>query len=148
LTWQTRLVVPVGTRAFLRIYWDGCSNSYGYGGAGVHHALVFLAESRRYQDWTLGGKSEDHPESAWPTTCASCGAKAIQPTRQVFHRILYETQDGTKKIRDEFEPGDMYIADWYPCFDGGSCLYGWTNCDGKHLIVILPSKHHHPWDID
>jgi hypothetical protein len=46
-------------------------------------------------------------------------------------------------------PGDMFYATWYGCRpEPNGCIHGWTNCDGKHLIVILPSLHRHPWDVD
>ena len=56
------------------------------------------------------------------------------------HRV-YDTEDG------ELHPGDMYIADWHFHDENGKCtLNGWTNCDGKHLHVVLPNGRH--WDVD
>ncbi len=40
------------------------------------------------------------------------------------------------------EPGDMY---WF-IHQPGKCYVRWTNCDGRHLVVVLPNGHH--WDID
>ncbi len=170
--WPTRFLRAIGTRAYLRISWydAACPNSYGKGAAGYHNAQRFLAETTVLENWEFGGAPSDHPEAAWPVKCDHCpaiappqtvtqrccsqpGCNAIRPqvTRSVHHRILYEAQDGSRKVRDELEPGDMYWATWYGCANAepkGHCIHGWTNCDGKHLIVILPSKHNHPWDPD
>lgn len=180
--WPTQFLRPVGTRAYLRIYWGGsdflragepadpCPNSYGKGKPGIHNAQIFLSETTRIEDWKLGGGPSDHADTAWPGTCDHCG-KAAPPqtvtrkccdhpecdrvvpvvTRCIHHRNLYEVQDGAgaRKVRDEFEPGDLYYATWYECKPvPGGCIHGWSNCDGKHLICILPSAHLHPWDID
>lgn len=43
------------------------------------------------------------------------------------------------------QPGDVYFSTHTPGQDG-PCF--WTNCDGKHLYCVLPSKHTHHWNID
>lgn len=37
-------------------------------------------------------------------------------------------------------------AIWFAEHDDTWCYSGWTNCDGKHLMVCLPNKRH--WDVD
>lgn len=61
-----------------------------------------------------------------------------------MRRPLWGTLD-RKHVDDEFAGGDCYFADWYAC-GSGHCVWGWANCTGKHLIVILPTKNLHPWD--
>ena len=42
------------------------------------------------------------------------------------------------------KPGDMWYANvtWY---HNDKCPY-WDNCDGKHLMVVLPNGHQHDCD--
>ncbi len=161
---QTRFLKQIGTRAFLRVYWgDDCPNCFGSETRGCHDAQVFLAESLTDDD-NLGGIADDYPDDRWPTFCNHCGvavppmpAKILcdcgcgelrypkeAPQRQVNRRVLYEAQDGSRAVRTELQPGDMYWATWFNCKESGHCIHGWTNCDGKHLIVIVPRNH--PWD--
>lgn len=148
---------------------DPCPNAYGKGHPGIHNAQVHLLDSPVLNDWEVGGSIAEYAEERWPTKCDHCGkvappqtvlrrccthkdCTAMRPVvmRQIFRRTLYQTQVGDKMVvRDEMEPGDMYYADWFSCVpEPGGCHHGWSNCDGKHLIVILPSPHHHPWDVD
>lgn len=146
---RTRFVVPVGTRAWLRIFWDGPCGRLGY-----HNAMSLLGDDLvlASKKW---GQVGDHlvlvgdlHAAAWPAACEDCGAVVPQDgRRQVFCRTLYGTPDGS--WRGIPGPGDMYIADWYGCEErGGHCIHGWTNCDGRHLIVQLPGDAHHWWDVD
>jgi hypothetical protein len=168
---RVRFMKPVGTRAWLRVYWgnDDCPNSYGKGHPGIHNAKVFIGESQTLNDWNFGGNISDYPDERWPTKCehcpaiivpvpdelCSCGCGEMRPPknapmRSIHHRIVYEAQDGTRAVRDELQPGDMYWADWYGC--NGACIHGWTNCDGKHLILTIPygqdKASTFPWDIN
>ena len=127
---KARFIRESGTRATLRVYWgDAC------GRRGYHNAAVLLARSDRPRDWELGGKPEDYPDERWPTMCDACGS-VVPPdaTRQVFTKRLYDTASGDP------EPGDIYVADWYRCAEGGRCIHGWTNCDGRHIWVRLPGR--------
>lgn len=75
-------------------------------------------------------------------TCQRCGATAPPDPKGISAGApaVYNTASGRP------EPGDLFWCDWYPCNKGGKCIYGWTNCDGKHLMAILPNGYH--WDID
>jgi len=162
-----RFLRHVGTRAWLRIYWGSgqCPNSYGTGRPGTHNAQVFIAESSILDDELLGGTVADYPESVWPTRCDHCYELAPMTAtekcceapecterrpvvrRMVFRKAVYQDPDGNR--RHNFIPGDMYYADWYECrAQLGGCHHGWSNCDGRHLIVILPDGTCHPWDVD
>ncbi|TAL46450.1 MAG: hypothetical protein EPN91_00220, partial [Salinibacterium sp.] len=180
-SWPTRFLKPVGTRAYLRIYWGGpaeyvvageaadpCPNGYGKGHVGIHNAQVHLMDSPVCNDWELGGSASEYDESRWPTTCDHCPAQAPPQTvhkrccaapdctqtrpvvmRQVFRRTLYEVQGESppvQRIRAELEIGDMYYATWFDCEQrAGNCHHGWINCDGKHLMVVLPNGRE--WDV-
>lgn len=173
MTYPTRFMQEIGTRAWLRVYWDKFCAGLGY-----HNAQIHLADSGELADWKLGGRSEDYADDRWPIRCDHCAAEVPAllvgqrpgvdgvPYRQVFRRRLYEAQDGTRAIRHEFQIGDMYWADWYSCSDRpvpGACIHGWTNCDGRHLIVQIPdgdvartirgdfdagAPRSFPWDVD
>lgn len=164
-----RMLREVGTRALLRVYWgarQSCPNTYGTGRPGIHNAEEFLVDSSHLEDWSLGGEARDYPPDAWPQKCDHCpalvGAELPRipcdcgtplctkqadgaPEFQVHHRRLYQVRGGDRRTtKDTFEPGDMYWAQWYPCADHAECIYGWTNCDGRHLMVVLPNGRE--WD--
>lgn len=135
---KARSIHEIGTRAFLRVYWgDDCPNNCGCGRKGYHNAEIFLIDSSKLEDWEAGGKPEDYPDKAWPTKCDHCGASVPKDaTRQIFHRRLYNTASGKP------EPGDLYFLKYHK--PGEHCH--WSNCDGNHLMAILPNGYE--WDID
>lgn len=158
---KTRFIHEVGTRAWLRVYWDDhkgekplntCPNSWGHGKAGYHDARIFLKDSDKLEDWDFAGKVADYSRSQFPQKCDHCGAPTpfdtpphtwnsdgIHLTLQVFCKQVYNTASGDQ------EPGDLFFADWYHPEETDSCLY-WDNCKGPHLMCVLPNGHH--WDID
>ncbi len=147
-----RYIVPYGTRVWLRVYWDGaCVRTLGPADQRVssyHNAMRFFGDDHDPQNTsTLGGQVSDHADASWPTHCEDCGAAVPAPTRldwaietprrQVFRKTLYATPDRSWIGMPEI--GDAHWADWYECEkNGGACIHGWTNCDGKHLLVHLP----------
>lgn len=163
---KVRYIVPVGTRAWLRVYWDTYAGGNGLNtcrGTNIHNAMKLIGDELVPQnDSKLGGSVEDHGDGDWPTSCEVCGAPvpAIAPStfswpkpdgvelhRQVFRKTMHGTLDGS--WRGMPQVGDMYFADWYGCAEReGRCVHGWTNCDGRHLIVQLPGSEHHWWDVD
>lgn len=142
---KTRLIHEIGTRAYLRVYWDGktdavvCPNCGGTGRPGYHNAEIFLKDSDKLGDWDLGGRPEDYPDDRWPKLCDHCGEPVPDDAnRQVFHKRLYDTKSGSP------EPGDMYFMKYHEADE--RCHWGWENCSGLHLIVILPNGRE--WDVD
>lgn len=138
-----------------------CPNSYGHGQPGIHDAMIRVAESiTGKRDDEVGGSREDYDRSCWPTVCTHCGAVApdVPPAssfpdrqrdgwvleHQLFRQALYGTPDKTWFGLPDV--GDVLYEDWYGCADerGGRCVYGWTNCAGRHLIAIVPTGHW--WD--
>lgn len=103
---------------------------------------VFRSESHDAADDVLkAGVTESQKADSKLAACQWCGE--TPPADVYVSRSMsgvYNTASGRP------EPGDLYFADWYPCADGGRCIHGWTNCDGHHLIGILPNGH--AWDID
>lgn len=161
---QARLIEEIGTKAWLRVYWDDydkdgqsrstCPNVHGEGHAGYHDAKVFLAKTPTKHDWELGGDVKDYKLEQFPQQCDGCGApvpfgapsytwgqEGTQLSLQVFRKTLYSTASGDP------EPGDLFWADWYHSKHEGveRCLF-WDNCKGPHLMAVLPNGHH--WDID
>ena len=166
---RARLVHEVGTRAVFRIYWDAvtvdgidpcdqcleghpsrvyaraCPNCYGKGKPGIHNAELPLGTSEKLDDRDSFGKPEDYPADRWPTKCDHCsapvpvearmpvavGENGISLTRQVFRSKLYDTASGRP------EPGDVYRVRMHE--SNVECW--WTNCDGVHLIGVLPNGH-------
>lgn len=64
---------------------------------------------------------------------------APTPLRLRF-RGAFDAHDGIPL--GAMRPGDCCYAVHEP----GKCWQGWSNCDGRHLYVILPDGHH--WDVD
>lgn len=141
---------------WLRIYWgDGCGEG-GY----CHNAMRHLFDTDDPKpEATPGGIESDYAEDQWPTRCEECGVivppmperepcpcgcgqlrrPEHAPHRQVFRKTLYATSD--RSFIGMPTTGDCYYADWYGCADEpGVCIHGWTNCDGRHLIVHVPDS--------
>lgn len=144
-----RLATEIGTRAFLRIYWGevDCPNCFGKGKPGYHNAKVFIGETSEIGAWKFLGEPQDYVgDPRWPRKCDHCEALVPEDAkRQVFRDRWYDTSSGV------LEPGCLYYADWYHWKASGDqpeggCVHGWTNCDGRHLMAILPNGYE--WDID
>ena len=134
---RARFIQVVGTYGKLRVYWghEGCP-TFGY-----HNAEIPLGTVPELGAWDHWGKASDYPDERWPTHCDGCGLAApATVTRQVFTHRQYNTDSWRP------EPGDLYWLDWYPCVKNGQCVYGWTNCDGRHLVAVCPNGRE--WDID
>lgn len=129
---KVKLIKEIGTRAHLRIYWDGNCSKGGY-----HNAMKFLKDSPNTKDWKFAGEPSEYPEEQWPTHCNDCGAEVPKEgdiTKQVFTKRLYDTPSGIP------EPGCLFWADWYP--DD----FFWDNHKGPHLCAVLPNGRE--WIID
>jgi len=157
---RCRFIQESGTIAWLRIYWGGtdtssvCPNCGGKGNPGYHNARVPLAQTDELEDWKLGGRVEDYPDERWPTQCDHCdepvpvGKLGLdlphgeRVYRQVFRKRRYNTDSGSP------EPGDMFWSTWRHAKtkEGYIPSCEWDNCDGKHLIVVLPNGFE--WDVD
>jgi hypothetical protein len=140
-------VKEIGTRAYLRVFvysGDSSCSPQGY----CHEAeLEQVAESEVLEDWKLGGEPDDYPAERWAQRmrCKRCGVdmSAFKHHRQVFHHRIYAAGDW----RGTPQPGDLFYASWYGCAERDShCIHGWTNCDGRHLMAVLPTGRE--WDID
>jgi hypothetical protein len=144
---RCRLVSVVAWRGEYIALWDGCAVG------GLHRAVhdVGPAES------AAGPPSLDAAGArGWEGACERCGGvvpwEATKPcsdgcgelvpavTLSSSVRHVWDTPSG------RLEPGCMYYASWYDCRARGHCYRGWTNCDGRHLYVVLPNGHE--WDID
>lgn len=134
---KARFIHEIGTRIYLRIYWDGtpCAGPYS-----CHNAMIKLMDSSKLHDWTAGGEVEDYPDDMWSTKCNDCGEPVPKEGahRQVHQERLYNTASGKP------EPGDLYYMEHEN--KKGYCSCHWDNCDCKHLYAVLPNGH--IWDID
>ncbi len=71
--------------------------------------------------------------------CVEC---ANTKSAHKVYSSTYHLPDGS--IVDKLKPGDIYFANNH--LDSYKCT--WENCDGRHLICILPDATLHPWNID
>lgn len=138
---QTRLIRVVGFEVFLSRSWEGCRDKE------YHRVEVSLGvfptegEAQLVRDSAIAPSSLQFADQV--AACSACGSAA--PTEEApfaFQRRRYDTPSGRT------EPGSLYFAEWYPCRDvSGKCvIHGWSNCDGRHLLCVLPNGH--VWDID
>jgi hypothetical protein len=67
----------------------------------------------------------------------------VHPHKVTVHRL----PDGTET---QLQPGDIYVEPWSlrRMATEGTHHCAWDDCDGGHLIVILPTRYQHPWNID
>lgn len=110
--------------------WDGeCSD-----GATIHVARLLYAEGYEGDD-IPDGWADQHP-----TTCDRCPT-AFDVDADHRHsgslRIEWDTPSG------KLEPGCVWIQEHNP---PDHCSARWTNCDGRHVQVVLPNGH--SWDVD
>ncbi len=133
------LATRVGDRYFQGAYWGTCTAT-----------SVGLSDQQHFQrvPWATSGIDP----AFIPTRCHRCGAAWAGEKCWGFASTdgRYDTPTG------ELSPGCMYWASttkfgswsegWKHSLDGIKCFDGWTNCDGRHLIVMLPNSRH--WDIN
>lgn len=132
----TRFIEETGMLAWLRVYQplvegETCPN-------GCHNAKIFLCESDTLGDFSIGGEPVDYPDERYPTHCEHCGtAFGSNAIKQVFRKRRYNTESGLP------EPGDMFYIEYKEVLEPKRCMY-WDNCEGRHLMVVLPNGHE--WD--
>jgi hypothetical protein len=140
----TRFVHIVGWEVHTNVWWGTCPADERAAG---HRSTVVLNRGEgRAPDGALDGALE--ADVSFPP-CERCGATfdpdfvdedGDGPSRSAGSRHVYNTDSGNP------EPGDMFWSEWLP-HDGQTCsFYRWTNCDGRHLNVVLPNGH--TWDVD
>lgn len=142
---KCRLIEEIGTRVFLRVYWDGCKAISRFGTVwGYHNAMKSIFDTdKKIGDFDSPGRIEDYDVNEFPTTCEHCGEVALSDAnKQVFRQRLYNSESGSP------EPGDMYYADWYHQKDRDFYCRNWDNCNDSrgHLIVVLPNRQ--TWDLN
>ncbi len=135
-----RFIQHVGTTLHLLTSWTGgqvCTSGY------KHHSIrVPVGTSEVPNDQELGGNTENfNGDPRWPTACDQCGALVpVHAHRTLLRRMRYDTMSGDP------EPCDLFYMPYGCARHEGKCMYGWDNCDGQHLIAVLPNGRH--WDID
>ena len=126
---KARLITEIGTRIWLRVYWDGKCNTGSY-----HNAIKFVMDMKACVEFGPHRKKiSDYSE--WPIRYSDC--QEIVPetaNKQVFSERLYNTQSGKP------EPGDLYFTTWLPE------NYYWDNHKGPMLMAVCPSGDE--WNID
>jgi hypothetical protein len=79
----------------------------------------------------------------------TCHRPGCDGTRCGMKDWRYALADGTPVPWDKLQPGDVYFNDAHDPTPEAAKGYGcpWDNCDGKHLMCILPPDNH-SWNID
>lgn len=113
------------------IMWDGQC-----GDGNLHVGRV------RYAEGYVGDEIPDGWLDVHPEACDRCGAP-FDPEGDHKHsgtlRIEWDTPSG------KLEPGCCWVNENAHRSDG-QCWSGWTNCDGRHVHVVLPNGS--DWDLD
>ena len=133
MTTRARFVTVVAWRRVAGVSWEDAARC----GAGRHHSERVVEEGAREE---LG---EGHPPNeSFPTCCDTCGQGV--PDSDAAHcfvavRPVYDTASGRP------EPGDLYSVRLH---EGrrGYCPGRWSDCDGLHLLAVLPDGS--MWDVD
>lgn len=134
------------------VLWPGCPRGNGTGVTGYHRAVRNVGPPRP-PDF------EDAPPSVqrgWDGACSHCGEESIpwEATDSegdhltlsfALNERVWSTSSG------KLEPGGVYWnkhhrSDDDENYPNGYCPGRWTNCPGRHLVVILPNGH--TWDVD
>lgn len=144
---KPHLALPVAYTASIQRSWEGCK----IGPDGMHRAEVELGRwptveeaNRRVR---LPSRFDPIRHDPRITSCKWCQEWVPpQELNAEFDHLSASTTTIYNTPSGNLEPGNLFWGDWYPCAEGGACLYGWTNCDGKHLMAVLPNGSH--WDID
>ena len=126
-----RRAVKTGRHPEAIIMWDGeCLDGWS-----LHRSAVPYAEGYEGDDIPDGWR-DVHPEA-----CDRCGA-VFNP--DVDHRHSGSMQIEWNTPSGRLEPGCVWVED--PPHNGRDhCWSKWTNCDGRHVHVMLPNMI--PWDI-
>lgn len=137
-----RFIAPMAYRVTLSNLWSGeCSKDEASGdNLKSHYAETQLDFPITHWPSILEARAASFDWEQFPTLCNSCGAQApgyssIEESK-VFIGLLYPTESQYP------EPGDLYFWPHHKT----RCPAGWTNCDGNHLIAVLPNGAE--WDID
>lgn len=138
-----RFVRRNGLRHFLYVCWTDkahpCLNGWPY-----HEVRETLGDTALDARQTTVFDDRIPPKDqseGWPTAiCERCGqapySEEIKVTR---YRVCEDLFDTPERLA---QPGDMY----WVTHDSDWCPGHWSNCDGKHLFVILPNGW--DWDVD
>lgn len=82
-------------------------------------------------------------DSRWPIQCNRCQI-LVSPEDFVDHSTVKRVAYNTVSTRPE--PGDLYYdLERHIPNDKNECDFGWENCDGRHLVAVLPNGI--TWDI-
>jgi hypothetical protein len=142
---QARLATRVEMRGAYTAMWDGtCHGSHKF-----HVARRDIGIATEPPELEVPGSE------GWDALCERCGEVApwgrLEPCPEPdcdHLQSIVNVSSSTRSVWDtpsgKLEPGCLYWSDW--CDHDGRCIYGWTNCDGRHLHAVLPNGHH--WDID
>lgn len=138
---KATLATPIAFGVHLQRCWGSCERDVSK----CHRAELVLGRFQTKEEAykLVSIPEEDDPIRKDPRTftCKHCGVICTDAEDRLSagSYTIYDTPSG------KLTPGNLFWCDWYGCAENGKCLYGWTNCDGKHLMAILPNGHH--WDI-
>lgn len=126
-----RSAVKTGRHPEATIMWDGQC-----GEGTLHVGRV------RYAAGYQGDEIPDGWRDIHPAACDRCGAP-FDPDGDHTHSgsLRWEWNTPSGKL----EPGCVWINE-NAHYGNDRCWPGWTNCDGRHLMVVLPNGHE--WDVD
>lgn len=157
---KARFIRKIRTESYWRVYWWDRAHPCKDGDA-FHQAFEWI-DWGPVDDREFANHRDTHVPK-WPTHCDKCGLKVPCTFED---RMKYSQNDGTGAgfqiwYEDTYntasgkpEPGDIFYDDACQRLkdeddEPGHCHQTrkpWTNCNGRHLIGVLPNGRH--WDID
>ena len=151
---RTRYIRHIGTQISIAAFWDATPSSPCLPDHCYHRAEKVLGKSVIPYDKALMDHFhfDDYKPSDAGTHCVRCNAPMPEHgiDKCMSSSPIYDTESGSPEI------GDLYYSDSerHTFTDendsryknGVFCWSHWDNCNGNHLMCVLPG--HHTWDID
>lgn len=142
-----RLIKPAGSRVVLETFF-GPATCGDVAGA-RHHGRAYYGLIDQGVGPAAGiPEPREIPDAAWPTRCARCDAATTPDQIPWDDRLIYRARVWATPS-GELRPGDMYF-DYCAAARGHRCAH-WDDCDGHHLVAVLPGSAGGPgyhWNVD
>lgn len=135
---KARFIETVGYGLTVIAMWGKCSHG------GAHRAEVELRQDVERQKDPFDDGYRERRDAITSFCCDKCGEMVgAHGTEDFTLTGSYGQRYNTRTGRPE--PGDLFYQEQIGFDEPGKCFHH-DNCDGRHLVAVLPTGEH--WDID